>query len=80
MLKNKTSKMKANSPQTVPSAAPTMQFGVGIVKGNPRRCLICRQRIRRGEAWVKHTSPTDPELGAYSIIIHDRCNGARGIR
>jgi hypothetical protein len=45
--------------------------GVGIVKGNPRRCLFCLKPIGKGEAWTKHTS-RDLE---YTVIVHDRCNG-----
>jgi hypothetical protein len=50
--------------------------GMGVVKGNPKKCLRCKRRIRRGEAWTKHTSPADPQYGRYSIIVHDRCKGA----
>ena len=45
------------------------QLGRGIVPGNPKRCLHCRKPIRRGEAWVKQTSPDR----AYSVIRHARC-------
>ena len=53
-----------------PARAQTPKRGVGIVKGNPKRCLRCLNPIRRGEAWTKQTSPD----GAYSIIVHDHCN------
>ncbi len=54
-----------------------MQFGTGIVKGNPKRCLVCHKPICEGEAWTKHTSPPDPQFGSYSFIIHAHCNGKR---
>ncbi len=47
------------------------QLGRGIVRGNPRRCFKCRKPIRRGEAWIKQTSPDR----AYSVILHAQCNG-----
>jgi len=49
---------------------PFTQYGKGIVKGNPRRCLICRKPIRRIDAWVKHTSAADSRQGAISVILH----------
>ncbi len=55
----------------------TVQFGIGVVKGNPKRCLFCLEPIRKEEAWTKHTSPPDPQFGAYSIIVHDRCQSAK---
>lgn len=56
---------------------PAPQPSIGVAKGNPKRCLICIRKIKHGEAWTKHTSPADPQFGAYSIIVHDRCNDAR---
>lgn len=50
-------------------------YGRGIQKGNPKLCLKCRKPISAGEAWVKYTSASDPELGRYSVIVHSRCNG-----
>jgi hypothetical protein len=52
-------------------AQGTTVRGSGIVKGNPRRCLFCRQPIRSSDKWTKQTSRD----GAYSVIVHDRCNG-----
>lgn len=65
-FKTKTTKQKATQPKT--------QRGKGIVPGNPRRCLMCGKPIRENEEWVKLTSPSDPVLGAYSVIVHERCN------
>lgn len=55
---------------------PAPQHGIGVVKGNPKRCLICMREIKNGEAWTKHTSPADPQFGAYSVIVHDHCHSA----
>ncbi len=46
------------------------ELGRGIKRGNPKYCLRCGQPIRRGEAWVKRTSPDR----AYSVIAHARCS------
>lgn len=60
------------SARTVTQEA-TKQHGKGIVKGNPKRCLVCQQEIKKGDTWTKHTSPVDPQFGAYSIIVHTHC-------
>ncbi len=52
-----------------------IQFGSGIVAGNPKCCFVCRQPIHEGERWIKYTSPLDPEFGTYSFIIHAHCDG-----
>ena len=57
--------------QTAPRGS--RETGVGIVKGNPKRCLSCHNPIRKGERWVKQTSPADPKYGSYSIIVHEDC-------
>ncbi len=64
-----TSRKTAVVPATHPAHVP----GVGIVKGNPKRCLICQQEIRDGDRWLKYTSPSEPDLPAYSIIVHENC-------
>lgn len=70
--------MLIQSKKVVPSLKrPAPRHGTGIVNGNPKRCLICKHEIKQGESWTKHTSPIDPQLGSYSAIVHDRCNGAR---
>jgi hypothetical protein len=66
---------RAKRPARLMSPRAIVQFGTGVVQGNPKRCLFCRKPIRKGETWAKHTSPADPELGSYSIIIHSRCDG-----
>ncbi len=53
------------------------EYGVGKVKGNPKRCLHCRKPIRKGEVWTKHVSAEDPKFGRYSFIIHSQCHGAK---
>ncbi len=49
------------------------QFGVGIVKGNPKLCLRCRKPIEKDDDWTKHVSAEDPDYGRYSVIVHSRC-------
>jgi len=53
-------------------------FGVGVVKGNPRKCIKCGERIKRGERWREDTSATDSKRRRYSVIRHSRCEGAGG--
>ncbi|MBM3130955.1 MAG: hypothetical protein FJ009_20295 [Chloroflexi bacterium] len=53
-------------------------FGVGVVKGNPKKCIKCRKPIKRGEHWRKDTSAPDPKLGRYSVIQHATCEGGNG--
>ena len=51
-------------------------FGVGVVKGNPKKCIKCRKPIRRGEHWRKDTSAADSTLRVrYSVIRHANCEG-----
>lgn len=47
--------------------------GIGIVQGNPKRCLICQKEIQSGNRWLKYTSPREPDLPAYSILVHEDC-------
>ena len=49
------------------------QFGVGVKKGNPTKCLYCGKPIHKDDTWVKDTSAPDPKYGAYSVIVHSRC-------
>lgn len=63
IMKPTTRRTKENSPIR----------GVGIVEGNPKRCLICQKEIRNGDRWIKYTSPSEPDLPAYSIIVHEFC-------
>ena len=52
-------------------------FGTGVVKGNPRKCIKCIKKIKRGESWRKDTSPQDgPRSGRYSVIQHIQCEEA----
>jgi hypothetical protein len=53
-------------------------FGVGIKRGNPRKCIKCRKRIKRGESWRKDTSAPDPRFGRYSVIQRAHCEGGNG--
>ncbi|MBM3130128.1 MAG: hypothetical protein FJ009_16075 [Chloroflexi bacterium] len=54
-------------------------FGVGVVKGNPKKCIKCRKPIKRGEHWRKDTSAQDPTyLERYSVIQHANCEGGNG--
>ncbi|MBI3788748.1 MAG: recombinase family protein [Ignavibacteriales bacterium] len=51
--------------------APYSTCGVGIKKGNPKRCLECGARIKRHDTWRKDTSAEDPSgYGRYSVIRH----------
>ncbi len=47
------------------------QLGRGIVAGNPKLCITCRQPIRRADAWVTSSN------GQYKIIRHARCSNGR---
>ncbi|MBM3130605.1 MAG: hypothetical protein FJ009_18495 [Chloroflexi bacterium] len=67
-------KKSRNAIDTTRAAFTT--FGVGVVKGNPRKCIKCRKPIKRGESWRKDTSAADPPLGVrYSVIQHAHCEG-----
>jgi hypothetical protein len=51
--------------------------GVGRRPGNPRLCFRCLQPIGELDPWTQYTSPADPpEYAVYSIILHQRCDGA----
>ncbi len=78
---NETGRTKTRNCNVVDlSQAPYISFGVGIVKGNPKRCLHCGKPIRKGEPWRKATSAADPEYGRYSVIVHSGCDGATAVR
>lgn len=47
--------------------------GVGIQRGNPPKCFVCRKRIGAQQAWTKYTSPAEPEGGRYSFLVHEGC-------
>jgi hypothetical protein len=66
-------------PQVIDATrAPFTTFGVGIKRGNPRKCIKCRKPIKRGESWRKDTSAADPTLGVrYSVIQHANCEGGK---
>jgi hypothetical protein len=67
---------KRNAIDTTHAAFTT--FGVGVVKGNPKKCIKFRKPIKRGEHWRKDTSATDPTLGVrYSVIQHANCEGGK---
>ena len=53
-------------------------FGVGVVKGNPRKCIKCGRTIKRGEAWRKDTSASNAKFGRYSVLQHAHCEGDSG--
>lgn len=52
---------------------PAPVRGTGIVKGNPKRCIICQKEIQDGDHWLKYTSPSDPVLPSYSLVTHKKC-------
>lgn len=55
--------------------APYTRYGVGVQKGNPRKCIACGQGIRKGEAWSRDASAEDPDgFGRVVTIRHSpRC-------
>lgn len=53
----------------------TMQLHVGPMLRGPKRCIKCNLKFKHGEAWRRYTSPSDPELGTYSIGVHEKCSG-----
>ncbi len=75
---HKLQKPKDAKSQVLDGAHGYTQFGRGIGKGNPTICLQCKKPIRKNDAWLLITSPRDPEYGAYSVIVHAHCNGAKG--
>jgi hypothetical protein len=81
-------KTKANTARTVkPARKPqgahvslwykARESGHGIVAGNPRLCLYCRQPIGENDTWTTYRSPPDEQFGSYRIIVHDRCDRAK---
>ncbi len=72
-----------DEPQPIESARKAASkgakvHGVGLVRGNPRLCFRCQQPIGELDVWTKYTSAADPpEYAAYSIIVHQRCEGGR---
>jgi hypothetical protein len=64
---------KQMSPMKAQTDYGVTEFRVGPDSRGPKRCLKCGQPFKVGEPWQRMTSPTDPELGAYSVGIHDRC-------
>lgn len=49
-------------------------FGLGVVKGNPRKCLACGRPIGRGEPWRRDASAEDPgSFGRIVTIHHSPC-------
>jgi|GEM_PF-712634 len=56
------------------TSASYSRYGVGIHKGNPRKCIDCGQSIKVGEAWTRDASAADSEYGRIVIIRHSpRC-------
>jgi hypothetical protein len=53
-------------------------FGVGVVKGNPRKCIKCGKPIKDDESWRKDTSAPDLKFGRYSVIQHAQCEKGIG--
>ncbi len=52
------------------SKGPFTLYGVGVKRGNPRKCIRCGKPIKPGESWRKEISALDPVAGRYSIIVH----------
>ncbi len=50
-----------------------MVLMIGPSPKGPKRCLHCHQPFKAGEAWRRYTSPPDPQFGAYSVGIHEKC-------
>ncbi len=74
MFKRKKKKINGKTVSVIDGTmAQYTQFGLGVVKGNPKECLFCHKPIRKNDTWVKDTSAPDPKYGAYSVIIHSRC-------
>jgi len=72
-------KQNRRKPQVIDATqAAYTTFGVGVVKGNPRKCIKCGKRIKHGESWRKDTSATASKRSRYSVIRHSRCEGASG--
>jgi len=81
MFKRKKKKINGRAVSVIDATkAPYTQFGMGVVKGNPKKCLFCRKPILKDDTWVMDTSATDPKYGAYSVIIHSRCTRVNGKR
>ncbi len=59
--------------------APYTTFGLGVKKGNPRKCLACGQPIKRGETWRRDAGPEDPKSKERIVTIHHspRCPGQK---
>ena len=56
-----------------PAECATIEFMTGPSRKGPKRCLHCHKPFKKGETWQRHTSPADPEYGAYTIGIHTEC-------
>lgn len=65
-------KPKAKTIVVTPNDGTTQLF-VGPMPRGPKRCIKCNQEFKNGEAWRRVTSHADPELGAYSVGIHEKC-------
>lgn len=67
--------MLTSTRKTIVLQRPTHvpQRGTGEIKGNPTRCLICRKEIQSEDVWLKYTSPSEPDLPTYSILVHEEC-------
>jgi hypothetical protein len=72
MIKTRT--IKKACPTVNPTRASVTEFRNGPDPRGPARCLRCSKLFKKGETWRRTTSPVDPELGAYSIGIHDQCS------
>ncbi len=50
------------------------RHGVGLQRGNPRKCIECGEPIKDGETWERSASAADPKCGRIVIIKHSpRC-------
>jgi len=63
------------------SRAPYTQYGIGIKRGNPKRCFSCGEPIKHGDSWRMDGSEADPKLGRYITIQHvPKCPDAKAQR
>ncbi len=52
------------------SKAPYTEYGAGVKRGNPGKCVRCGKAIKPGETWRKEWSAEDPQFGRYAVIVH----------
>ncbi len=49
------------------------EYERGVVKGNPKFCLRCGQRIGKDDAWTKTWSMPEADGSRYATIRHNQC-------